>query len=73
MMFDYQDQLEFGIERYREMVNESERLRPWAGKGWRASKAIETVRQAFERLGRLYARYGELCLNLEPACEMPYA
>ena len=71
MLFDI-EQLEYGVERYREMLQESERLRPWTGEGWRASKAIVAVRRAFEWLLQWYDREGELCLNLEPACEMRY-
>ena len=72
-MFTGVEQFENDAARYRDIRRESERLRLWAGTGWRASKAIEAVRQAFERIGRWYAREGERCLDLYPACEMPYA
>jgi len=62
----------YALDRYREALREAERRRLWTGEGLRAAKAREAVRQAFERIGRWYARQGELCLNLEPACEMPY-
>ena len=70
MYFDT-EQLEYGVFRYREMLKESERLRSWAGKGWRPFKMIEAVSQAAEWLVRRYDREAELCAQgLTPACEM---
>ena len=50
-MFDYKEQLEYGVERYRDMLVEAERLRPLVDEGWRVSTVLEAVRHAFERLG----------------------
>jgi thiamine pyrophosphate-dependent acetolactate synthase large subunit-like protein len=61
----------YSLDRYREALREAERRRLWTGAGLRKAKARDVVRRASERLGRWYAREGELCLNLEPACEMP--
>ena len=72
MMFTGNLRADYSLDRYRETLQEAERRRLWTGEGWRASKAIAAVRQAFEWLARWTDREGELCLNLEPACEMRY-
>jgi hypothetical protein len=66
----YIQQLEFGVERYREMLRTAERRYPGVDRGWHLSKAWEAVRQAAERLLQAYKRESERCIELQPACEM---
>ena len=69
----FEQELDYGIARYRDRLRDAERRRTGVYQDWRRFNVWEAVRQAFERIGRWYAREGELCLNLDPACEMPFA
>jgi hypothetical protein len=76
-------QLDYGIERYKDMLRDAERRRTgvyegwylidvWEALHWRTAKAREFVRQASEWLWQWFEREGERCIELGPACELNY-
>jgi hypothetical protein len=68
----YDEQLEYRVARYKEILREAERRRPGIDRGWHLYQVWEAVRQAAERLWQSYNREGERCLELQPACEMRF-
>jgi hypothetical protein len=66
----YNQQLDYRLTRYKEMLREAERRHSGVATGWHLYKVWEAARQAAERLVQAYKRESELCIELQPACEM---
>jgi hypothetical protein len=66
----FEQELDYGIARNRDMLRDAERRRTGVYEDWHLFNVQEAVRRAFERIGRWYARKDEPCLTLSPACEM---
>ena len=66
----FEQELDYVMARYRDNLRDAERRRTGVYEDWHLFNVWEAVRQAFERIGRWYAREAEPCLTLSPACEM---
>lgn len=69
-MLPFNANLDYGLMRQHELLNQSRRELPRLGTSWQLSRLREAVDRTAEQLGAWYERQGELCLNLDPACEL---
>jgi predicted solute-binding protein len=68
----FEEQLDYAMARNRDMLQEAERRRTGVYEREYLFNVWEAVRQAAKRLWQSYNRRDELCLELQPACEMRF-
>jgi hypothetical protein len=71
-MYPYTQELDYALERQRELIGEPRRERVNLSYGLRFSGAREIFHRAVNQFWQSLAREGEMCLELEPACEMRF-
>ncbi len=71
-MVPYTHDLYYALERQQELLGEPVRERVNLSYGQRFSGAREILHRAVNQFWQSLAREGELCLQVEPACEMRF-
>ena len=71
-MYPFTDEQYYALERQKTLIGEPLRERIHLSDGLRFSKAREIWHRAVNTVLDSLAREGEVCLELEPACEMRF-
>lgn len=71
-MYLYTDTLYYGLERQKQLLGEAARELPNLRDGRRFSAFWGSLRQAAYRFVESLGREGQVCLKLDPACEMRF-
>ena len=71
-MYPFTHEQYYAIERQQSLLGEPHRERVNLSSGQRFSGAREILQRAVNRFWESLAREGEVCLQLEPACEMRF-
>ena len=71
-MYPFTHQQHYAIERQQSLLGEPHRERVNLSDGLRFSRARELWHRAVNQILESLAREGEVCLQLEPACEMRF-
>jgi hypothetical protein len=72
-MYPYTYGLYYGLERQKQLMGEAARELPNLSDGRRFSALWGSLRQAASQVLESLGRSRQVCLELDPACEMPFA
>ena len=71
-MVPFTEQLHYGLERQEQLRAEPARERVNLSDGLRFSGARGALQRAVDQFWQSMVREGEICLQIEPACEMRF-
>jgi hypothetical protein len=72
-MYPYTESLYYGLERQKQLLGQTTRELPNLSDGLLFAAFWGTLRKAASQVVESLGRARQVCLELDPACEMPFA